>query len=391
MALSLTIAGVDRVANLQHGSMRLSTTADGHQGVLDFTLVDFKPADNDTVVVADGATTFYDGNVRSITVDEVKVGHYFCGVACQDDAVAFGSLGAAPWELSDTPNLTTTFPYLSLKMTTASPNSAGTSTTGTITTRKAGLAAGQQLTVTSANHGLSAVSFNIVSLAVTWDIDGTPLYTATIGDAPFKMVDAIQTVVDSSVTAAAEALALSLQSPKVVITLPDLPNGLYPEGTLAYLTTDGKIYRSLGTSWSKSVDGADLLVASITAGAIQAGAIGAQALASEIVLASLIKTSNGTNRLELDQNGLRAYYEDVLTAEIGPEGVTAESLRIGNLAGGHNLIKNSSFELGEFVAASTSVTFTNNSGTPGWKAGNRTTAPDNVTEGATELTTTLAY
>jgi hypothetical protein len=311
-SLTLNIGGVNKTAALKQGTLRSSATDDGAQGVLDFVLIDYAPADNATVVVAAGATTYYSGRVRSKDVNEYSPGHYFCTVSCQDDAVAFGSLGAAPWAFSDTPNGTTTFAYLTLSMRTTSARGASyggaPEVTGTVTTRKAGLKPGYLLTVTSANHGLSAVAFDIHAVSTWWDVDGTPIYTVSFGDTPVRLVDTLVSQVAGTSFDPASDLAVGLLAPAVVTSLPSLPSATYPEGRLVYLTADDKIYRSLGSSWSKEVDGADLLVASITAGAIQAGAIGTGALAAGAV--------------------------------------TAAKITVGGMGGGGNMVANSSFESG---------------------------------------------
>lgn len=92
-----------------------------------------------------------------------------------------------------------------------------------------------------------------------------------------------------------------------------------------------------------------------------------------------------------DDAYLRFYHNDILVAEIGPDGILADSIRTGVLSGGHNLVLNSSFELAGFVSVSNNVVFTDNTSTTAWKVANRTTAPDNVTEGTSLSATTLAY
>lgn len=104
-----------------------------------------------------------------------------------------------------------------------------------------------------------------------------------------------------------EKFASGILPPRVVTSLPSLPDSVYPQGSLVFLTTDMKIYRNTdGSTWSVAVDGADILANSITAGQIAAGAIGADELAATIVLASLIKTANTGCRVEIDTNGIRA-------------------------------------------------------------------------------------
>ena len=107
----------------------------------------------------------------------------------------------------------------------------------------------------------------------------------------------------------------------------------------------------------------------------------------------VIYGSNGTDRAELDDGYLRFYKAGVTlpVAEIGPNGIVADSIRLGALQGGHNVIRNSSFELASGTAGTASVTFTDTTGTPGWKAANRTTTPTNMTEGTTLTPTTMSY
>ena len=93
----------------------------------------------------------------------------------------------------------------------------------------------------------------------------------------------------------------------------------------------------------------------------------------------------------LDDGYLRFYKDGGLTAEIGPDGLWADSVKLGALPGGHNVIPNSSFEMAAFGTGTSSVVFTDSTGTPGWKAANRTTAPDNMTESTTLTPTTMAY
>jgi hypothetical protein len=101
-----------------------------------------------------------------------------------------------------------------------------------------------------------------------------------------------------------------------------------------------------------------------------------------------IYAADPSNYCVIDDAYIRFYKASILTAEMGPDGVKADSLRLGVLAGGHNLIPNSSFELGAFITGAASAVFTNNSGTPGWKAANRFTSPDNMSENANDLTVT---
>lgn len=65
---------------------------------------------------------------------------------------------------------------------------------------------------------------------------------------------------------------------EIVSSLPALPDADYSQGTVVFLTTDNKLYRSLGASWSKAVDGGDISAGTITGDSIQAGTITAAKL-----------------------------------------------------------------------------------------------------------------
>jgi hypothetical protein len=100
------------------------------------------------------------------------------------------------------------------------------------------------------------------------------------------------------------------------------------------------------------------------------------------------------NRYLFIDSGVLKFTEDggaSFSTAMDPDGIYAEAIRLGSLAGGHNLIKNSGFESVSFVAASSTAVFTNTGGTPGWKAANRTTSPDNVTEGNALTVTTTSF
>lgn len=105
-----------------------------------------------------------------------------------------------------------------------------------------------------------------------------------------------------------EIFADDIRPVAVVAALPTLPDTDYPEGSFAFLTTDGKLYRNVADAWTKSVDGADIIADSITAGSIAAGAIGATELASQIILGGLIVAGDPDGaRIELDNDGLRTF------------------------------------------------------------------------------------
>jgi hypothetical protein len=102
MALALTINGTDRIANLLAGTLRTKTTAEAAKGTAEFTLQDFTPVADETVVITDGATTYFNGHVRIITTREFTTGHWTAQVSCQDDGAAV-TASNAPFALCDKP------------------------------------------------------------------------------------------------------------------------------------------------------------------------------------------------------------------------------------------------------------------------------------------------
>jgi hypothetical protein len=88
--------------------------------------------------------------------------------------------------------------------------------------------------------------------------------------------------------------AQALQSIGVVSSLPALPDALYPIGAQVVLTTDGKLYRNVGGTWSKSVDGADLIAQSVAGSSIINGAIGTTQIANQAITASQLALSSVT-------------------------------------------------------------------------------------------------
>ena len=96
------------------------------------------------------------------------------------------------------------------------------------------------------------------------------------------------------------AFASGIQPVQVVSTLP----ASAAQGDMAFLTTDNKLYRYNGSSWTVAVDGGDvssgtlpaasIVANSITAGQIAAGAINTDELAANAVTAAKIQASTIT-------------------------------------------------------------------------------------------------
>jgi hypothetical protein len=100
VALALTIATVDRTAYLQWGTLKITRTSGGRQGRCDLVLVGLNVFIGDTLTVIDGATTYFDGTVRSTKVKEIGTGKFWTSITAHD-AGAAPSDGEAPFNLSD--------------------------------------------------------------------------------------------------------------------------------------------------------------------------------------------------------------------------------------------------------------------------------------------------
>ena len=80
---------------------------------------------------------------------------------------------------------------------------------------------------------------------------------------------------------AISSLILALVRPvAIVISLPTLPDPLYPVGAACVVSSTGKLYRNVAGVWVTSIAGTDIDADSITAGQIHAGAIGATEIAA---------------------------------------------------------------------------------------------------------------
>jgi hypothetical protein len=100
VALTLTIDGGDETAHLRWGSLSITQTEGAREGRCNFTMTDFLPSPIATVVVADGATTYFSGEVRSLTGREYSTGHSFVDVTAHDTR-GYPLVSDAPFNLSD--------------------------------------------------------------------------------------------------------------------------------------------------------------------------------------------------------------------------------------------------------------------------------------------------
>lgn len=96
------------------------------------------------------------------------------------------------------------------------------------------------------------------------------------------IIDAAGQLIPGSI-ANALAFAAAVQPVQVFATVAAFPAA--PDGTFAFATSTGKIYRRVSGAWIANVDGADIIAGSIVAGKIAAGAITATAIAAGAVQA----------------------------------------------------------------------------------------------------------
>src|SRR5690606_6722486 len=89
----------------------------------------------------------------------------------------------------------------------------------------------------------------------------------------------------------------------LVSTLPQLPNPEFPQGSVVFLTTDNKLYRSTGTAWTAEVPTTDLSGTitetqiandAVTTPKLKAGAVTTDKLAAEAVTADKLAANSVT-------------------------------------------------------------------------------------------------
>lgn len=172
-------AAVDQTAFIEYGSMVQK------QNTLDFALIDpaTVPAIGDNVAMT---TPTWSGRIVSVgpsDIVDIASGHKRITVSAINQTVA--TPGAAPYGLSDAPNLSTTFGYRRLAVRT-NLNTDGTYTVyGTLETETTGFAAAQTFALTSANLGYSATNFVISNVTVRWQgsASASPTYFVEFGSA----------------------------------------------------------------------------------------------------------------------------------------------------------------------------------------------------------------
>lgn len=138
--------------------------------------------------------------------------------------------------------------------------------------------------------------------------------------------------------------ASGLRPVQIVSSLPALPDANYPEGAVVFLTTDDKLYRSTGSSWTASVPTTDLS-GQITTTQISDNAISTPKLAAGAVTTAKLAAGAVTAN-ELAANSVvagKVAAGAISTNELAAGAVVAKTLAISNF---DNLIPNPTSEMG---------------------------------------------
>ena len=141
------------------------------------------------------------------------------------------------------------------------------------------------------------------------------------------------TIPDGSVSIT--KFASGIVPPRVVNSLPVLPDAAYPAGSTVVLTTDGRLYRTTtggAGSWVNLTD-ASLLTGQIGAGQIAAGAIGATEIAANAISADKIQANAITSaKIAADAITAREIAALAITAnEIAANAITASKIKAGEI------------------------------------------------------------
>lgn len=285
------------------------------------------------------------------------------------------------------------------------------------------------LAVTRDTHGEALLDFDFTPqvTGMSWSDarDGEQVQAPDIG--PYA-VDGFTHIEPSSIPVS--AFEASIRAPVAVSVMPTLPDPAYPEGSLVLFLPDGKLYRNRDDVWDRSLDAEDMTVGQLTGDQIMAGAIGAVHIVTTGLTADVIRggvlilrptddytqgirvedsggnllsswgptgmkitdPANAARYVLLDAGSLKFTTNDGADGyptAVTPDGINASVINFGASPGGHNLILNSSFELADFVAGSTVLTYTDFNK---WAAAQRFVAPANITDGGavTKLAMTSA-
>jgi hypothetical protein len=220
----------------------------------------------------------------------------------------------------------TTYPISAGNTTATSQNSIYWTVGGTTLTPTAAFAPGPNIFLIATNTGGTAdTAWNkqAANSIVAGNIAAGAVGSTAIQNGALNNVD---------------LFAAGLQPPTVVSTLPTLPSGSYPQGSLVVLTTNNTVYRSTGSTWTNATDGSTLIANSVTTGSLAAGAVTTPVLAAAAVDATKINivdelvvgltlTNNTPTAADVAWSACTVYYS----------GLTF-SIPAGNTTGGNQFI-----------------------------------------------------
>src|SRR6185503_18937741 len=149
MAQTLTIGGINQVAYLKHQSVTMK------RRTADFALVSpaHVPAVGQIVVMSStNPTGYWAGTVVSVMVtDTVELGEDILVTISATNTAPLEETDA-PFDVSDTPDYASSFPYKHLTTKTVKNLDGTTEVSGSFTLYEAGLNPGHRFLLTSANH-----------------------------------------------------------------------------------------------------------------------------------------------------------------------------------------------------------------------------------------------
>jgi hypothetical protein len=271
-------------------------------GTLDAVLNDptTVPATEDEVRLYIGNTSRYLGTCRLVEAEEYRGGHLFVKIAAQDSGPDGSLPSAGAFGLSDNPDGSTTHGYQSLKKQTRTTEGGSAKTTLEAVVGEHGLWVNENIEVTSANHGLSAVEYTIQELTLNWRNADAPRYSFKLGD---PIVSLSQMVADGDLIGDGSITTTKISDD--AITTPKIAaNAVTATEIAASAITADKI--SAGAiSADKIAAGAisaDKIAAdAITADKISAGAIGTTELSASAVIKNV--TNDGAE-VVIDGSGI---------------------------------------------------------------------------------------
>ena len=163
MAQTLTIGNTNQVAYLKSQSITMK------RRTADFALVSpvVIPAVGNIVVMS-GATGYWSGTVVSVMItDTVEKGTGIL-VTISATNTAPQNVTDAPFDVSDTPDYASSFPYKHLMTRTVTNIDGRTEVSGSFTIYESGLNPGHRFLLTSANHGYADEEFVVTQRTTTY-------------------------------------------------------------------------------------------------------------------------------------------------------------------------------------------------------------------------------